>query len=170
MGDGWRRFCPTVSHTTIGVAEWAGQALDRLGETPLYPATPDQPLTVRLLCLPTWQPACSVRIEDNGLLWRLVGRELSGEEAGYELGGLDYCESRQLSVVETDQVVGLWEYLRFWSLAVAGEEDVFDGTTYVLEAAEHGRYRVVRRDDLEWGDTFGEFADLLVRLAGLAPR
>jgi hypothetical protein len=55
-------------------------------------------------------------------------------------------------------------------MAPCCEDYAFDGTTYVLEAAERGRYRVVTRSDPERGDSFGEFAQRLVGLAGLAPR
>ncbi len=47
---------------------------------------------------------------------------------------------------------------------------MFDGTTFVLEAAEHGRYHIIHRDDYEWGDTFGEFCELLLKLAGFVLR
>jgi hypothetical protein len=176
MADGWRHYFPAGSldarpdlHRML--AEWLAQALERLGDKPLHPAEPHQPLVIRLLCLPTWRPACSVCIESFGLSWWLTGRELDGEEAGFDLGALARRENRVLSGAEANQVTGLWRYLRFWSLAAAaGDDDVFDGTAYVLEAAEHGRYHVAHRDEPEWGDTFGEFSDLLLRLAGFAPR
>ena len=171
MGNSWLRFFPVASLGPIrGVAERAGQALDRLGETPLHPVGSQQPLVVRLLCLPTWSPACSVRIEMSGLSWWLVGRELDGE-AGFDLGKLARREDRLLSGTEATRLAELWEYLRFWSLApVACGELVFDGTSFVLEGVEHGRYRVVIRDDPEWGDTFGEFSELLLNLAGFGAR
>jgi len=168
MGEGWRQFFP--ADNLNGSAVWAGQALERLGEQPLHPAGPHQPLVVRLLCLPTWSPACSVRAERSGVSWRLFARELDGEKAGFDLGELARRDNRLVVGADADRVAELWEHLRFWSIAPAGGEDVLDGTSYVLEAAERGRYRVVIRDDPEWGDTFGEFSDLLVGLAGLAPR
>jgi hypothetical protein len=171
MGDGWLQYFPVGSMRHIrDLAEWAGQALDRLSELPLHPVGPHQPLVVRLLCLPTWSTACSVRIERSGLSWRLAARELDGE-AGFDLGQLARREDRLLSTADAARLADLWGYLRFWSLPpVASEEDVFDGTSFVLEGAEHGRYHGVVRDDPEWGDTFGEFGELLVGLAGLAPR
>jgi hypothetical protein len=171
MRDGWRRFFPAMDLPGIpGQSDWAGEALDRLGESPLQRVALDQPLVVRLLCLPMWRPACAVRVEDNGLTWWLAGAELTGEEAGCELGELGRHESRRLTIRETDRVVGLWAGLGFWSLAASAEDYVFDGTTYVVEAAERGRYRVVTRSDPAPGDPFGEFCDVLVRLACLALR
>jgi hypothetical protein len=152
-----------------GLARWFALFLTRMGEQPLYPARPDQPLVIRLLCLPTWSGACFVRVELHGLSWRLVGKELGGE-AGFEVGKLAHCQDRVLSAAESSAVAELWRYLHFWALAASGGEDVFDGTTYVLEAAEHGRYHVAHRDDPEWGDTFGEFIELLLRQAGFALR
>jgi hypothetical protein len=102
----------------------------------------------------------------SGLSWWLVGRELDGE-GGFELGELARSENRRLTIEETGRVGDLWPYLRFWSLPPdCHVDDVFDGTSFILEAAEHGRYHVVSRDEPEWGDTFGEFALLLLRLAG----
>jgi hypothetical protein len=105
-----------------------------------------------------------------GLSWRLVGRELDGE-AGFELGELARSENRPLTIEEAGRVSDLWPYLKFWSLPpVDRGEDVFDGTSFLLEDAERGRYHVSSRDDPEWGDTFGEFSLLLLRLAGFLPR
>ncbi|MBX3398011.1 MAG: hypothetical protein KF873_04670 [Gemmataceae bacterium] len=176
MSDGWRRYFPAGSldprpDLHRHRAEWYADALGRLGEPPLHPAGPDQPLVVRLLCLPTWSPACSVRAERSGLAWRLLARELDGEESGVDLGKLARREDRVIVGTDADRVAELWEWLRFWTLGPPADgDDVLDGTSYVLEAAERGQYHVAVRDDPEWGDTFGEFADLLVALAGLAPR
>jgi hypothetical protein len=171
MGEGWRRFFPPDTLRALGnSAVWAGQTLDRLGEQPLHPAGPHQPLVVRLLCLPTWSPACSVRAERSGLSWRLVAGELNGAEAGFDLGELARRDDCLVVGAEAERIAELWEQLRFWSIAPVSGEDVLDGTSYVLKAAEGGRYRAVIRDDPEWGDTFVEFSDLLVQLAGLPPR
>jgi hypothetical protein len=170
MGEGWRDYFPVDSLAGLGgIAALASEALERLGEEPLHPARPDRPPVVRLLCLPTWSPACSVRAEVYGVWWRLFGRELEGK-AGFELGELTRRDERLVTEADAERVTKLWTYLRFWSIPRSGGEEVLDGTTYVLEAAERGRYRVIYRDDPEWGDTFVEFSDLLVHLAGLAPR
>lgn len=175
MDEGWRHYFPAGSldprpDLHRHRAEWYADALKRLGEQPLHPVRSDQPFVVRLLCLPTWSPACSVRAEPFGLTWRLFARELNGAESGFDLGELARRDDRLIAGADAERVAELWGWLRFWSVAPTGGEDVLDGTTHVLEAAERGRYRVVVRDDPEWGDTFGEFADRLVRLAGLTPR
>lgn len=66
----------------------------------------------------------------------------------------------------------MWRYLRFWSLPAANPDDpeVLDGVTDVLEAAEMGRYHVAHRCDYGWGETFGEFRELLFKLGGFTPR
>jgi hypothetical protein len=142
-----------------------------MGELPLYPAPLDRPLVIRFLCLPTWSSACCVRIESSGVSWRLIGKEMDGE-AGFEVGNQVRSENRPVEGKEANQIAEFWRYLRFWSLPPEAERDgdVFDGTTYVLEAAHHGRYHVAHRDDPEWGDTFGEFCELLLRLALFEPR
>jgi hypothetical protein len=152
-----------------GVADWAGQSLERLCERPLHPAAPQQTLVVRLLCLPTSSPACSVRAELYGLSWRLFCRELSGD-ADFELGELTRREEHLVVGAAAERLTDLWGDLRFWSIAPAGDREVIDGTTYILEAAERGRYRVIYRDDPEWGDAFAEFSEALLGLAGLASR
>src|SRR5262249_2739047 len=115
-------------------------------------------------------PACSVCVERSGLSWRLTGRELDGE-AGFDLGELARREDRLLAGADAARVAGLLGYPRVLGLApVAGGGGGVDGTSFVLEGAERGRYHVVTRDDPEWGDTFGEFGALLIRLAGFTPR
>ncbi len=170
MNNTRRGHFPTESIADLGgVADWADQSLAQLGERSLHPAAPDQTLVVRLLCLPTGSPAYSVRAEAYGQSWRLFGRELS-VDTGFESRELARRDDRLISGKEAERLMDLWADLRFWSIAATDDRDVFDGTTYILEAAEHGQYRVIHRDDPEWGDTFGEISDLLLNLAGLAAR
>jgi hypothetical protein len=157
--------------TPRGEAETFALFLGRMGEPPLYPAPPQGRLTIRLLCLPTWTAACAVRAASLGIGFRVQAVELDGE-AGFEVGGVARETRRELTWDEAARLRELWDYLRFWSLGADDPEadDVFDGTTYLLEAAEAGRYHRVWRDDLERGSTFAEFAELLQRLAGLPSR
>jgi hypothetical protein len=72
MADGWRHYFPAGSLDARPdlhrfTAEWFAQPLERLCEKPLHPAGPHQPLVIRLLCLPTWDPACSVRSARAGV-------------------------------------------------------------------------------------------------------
>jgi hypothetical protein len=170
MGDGWRRFFPTAYLPRLAdIAEWAGQGLDRLGESPLDTSGPHRPLTVRLLHLPTWGPASSVRIEPCEESWWLRGRELDGD-AGFDLGSLARGVDRPLTDEECERIAGLWEYLRFWSRPVMSQgEDLFDGSSFLIEAVDGGRYHAACVDDPEWGDTFGEISFLFLRLAGFLP-
>ena len=101
--------------------------------------------------------------------WRLVYKELDGE-AGFGVGRLIRSGNRLLTAEVSGQLAGLWHYLQFWSLPAESHEDVLDGTTYALEAAEHGTYHVIHRDDYQWGDTFGEVCELLLKAAGFTPR
>jgi hypothetical protein len=129
---------------------WFTQFLIRMDEPPFYSAASYQPLTIRLLCLPTWSEPCSIRLQSSGLSFHLWGRELDGE-AGFDVGRLVRREERLLTGQDAAQVWELWRYLRFWSLAESDpESEVFDGTTYVLEAAERSRYHLIHRDELDW--------------------
>ncbi len=141
-----------------------------MDETPLDTPAADQPLVVRLLLIPTWSPACCVRIETGSRVWRLVVKEMSGE-AGFDAGELIRSEDRLLNSGDADQIAALWRYLNFWSLpeAVESEDSILDGTTFALEAAQEGRYHVAHRDDFEWGETFGEICGLLLKLARYTP-
>jgi hypothetical protein len=170
MNSGTRSHFPIESIADLGgVADWAGQSLNRLCERPLHPVESQQALVVRLLCLPTGSPAFSVRAEAYGLSWRLFSRELSSDD-GFERGELSRREDRLVVGADAEKLTDLWRDLRFWSIAAADDRDVIDGTTYVLEAAERGRYRVIYRDDPEWGDTFGEFSEVLLNLVGIVSR
>lgn len=170
MNDGWRGHFPVENIADLGgVADWAGECLERLGESPLHPAAPQQSLVVRLLCLPSSSPAFTVRAEAYGPAWRLSCRDLS-EESGFELIEEVHSEDRLITGANAERLNDLWEYLRFWSINPTGERNAYDGTTYVMEAAEQGRYRVVSREDPGCDDTFGEFSEVLLGLAGLAPR
>jgi hypothetical protein len=170
MNNSTRCHFPAESIADLGgVADWADQSLRRLYERPLYPVNQQQVLVVRLLCLPTGSPACSVRAELYGLSWRLFCRELGGDSS-FETGELTRREERLIVGTEAERLMDLWSDLRFWSIAPAGDREVIDGTTYILEAAERGKYRVIYRDDPEWGDTFAELIESLLELAGLAAR
>jgi hypothetical protein len=152
-----------------GVADWADQSLKQLFERPLHPVDPQQTLVVRLLCLPTGSPPHSVRAEVYGSSWRLFCRELSSESR-FELSELARREERLIVGADAERFTELWRDLQFWSIASSDDREVIDGTTYILEAADRGRYRVIYRDDPEWGDTFAEFSEALLNLAGLAQR
>jgi hypothetical protein len=175
MDDAWRRYFRAGSldprpDLHRGQAEVCALFLQRMDEPPLYPAAGHQPPVFRLLCLPIWAGACVVRIERHGLTWRLTGRHLDGE-AGFGVGKLVRRESRLLSPKEAVGVQELLDYLSFWSLPARDPDtEGFDTTSYLLEGVQHGQYDVVHREDPEWGDTFGEFSQLLLRLAGFAPR
>lgn len=170
MNNGTRSHFPTECIANLGgAADWAAQSLGHLGERPLHPADPHQTLIVRLLCLPTGSPAYSVRAEAYGQSWRLFSRELSSD-AGFVCAELARRDDRLISGKDSERLMELWGDLQFWSIAATDDRDVFDGTTFVLEAAERGRYRVIYRDDPEWSDAFGEFSECLLDLAGLASR
>lgn len=174
QNERWCRYFPdgSLSAEPDLHSRLAGQFcwfLRQMDETPLEPPETDQPLVIRLLCIPTWSPACCVRIEAGSPTWRLAVKEMSGE-AGFDAGELIRTEDWLLTSREASQIAVLWDYLHFWSLPAAVEsEDVLDGTTFALEAAQGGRYHVAHRDDFEWGETFGEVCRLLLRLAKYTP-
>lgn len=176
MGDDrWQSYFPSCAldakpEVHRMCAEWLTDALVRLEERALHPSNPVQPLIVRLLCLPTWSPGCSIRVNVATLPPRIVSRELDGIEAGFELGKLSRRSERVLTEVQATQFKRKWEYLRFWSLPATTDYDVLDGTTYVLEGSECGRYHVILRDETKRGDSFGELTDLLFKLSGVASR
>jgi hypothetical protein len=144
-------------------AEWFSSYLERMEEPPLYPPSAALSMTFRLLCLPTWDHPSVVRIEAYGTTWRLLGKQTNGD-GGFEAGRIDRRERRLLTQEEANRVAGILPYLRFWELPAFTEDDGCDGTTWVLEGVNRGRYHVVHRWMPEWGDTFGEFCLMLLGL------
>jgi hypothetical protein len=170
MNNGCRGHFPSECIADLGgVADWADESLERLGERPLHPVEPHQSLVVRLLCLPTGSPAYSVRAEAYGQSWRLFCRTLNCETV-FDSGISARRNDQLIAGKDAERLMDLWGDLRFWSIAAVDDKDAFDGTTYILEAVERGRYRVVHRDDPEWGDSFGEFSEILLDLAGITSR
>jgi hypothetical protein len=144
-------------------ASWFGSYLEAMEEKPLLPAR-HSPLTFRCLCLPTWGQPWMVRIEELGLGWSLSGRQLTGD-GGFEVGEICRRVRRTLSGEESARVTGLLTALCFWDRPTTVDHFGFDGTTWVLEGTDSGRYHVIQRWEPEWGDTFGEFCRLLEELA-----
>ena len=147
-------------------AAWFGAYLSRMEEPPLYPPA-EQPTSYRCLCLPTWDRPSVVRLETHGPTWRLTGKHTNGN-GGFEVGQVDHRTTRLLTWDEAARVADLLPYVRFWALPTFVVEDGLDGTTWVLEGVRRGRYHVVHRWEPEWGDSFGEFCTLLMRLSGVA--
>jgi hypothetical protein len=185
MRHSWNEYFPpkyldgSLERNLIPVSDFA-IFYHQMGQLP-FPAVKEfQPLILRFLCLPTWSRACMVRLDSQGLTFRLRSCELSGE-AGFDLGRVIQEQDRLLTFEETEMVYASMDQIRFWSLTSYDPEepDVFDGTDYLLEGARHGKYLVAYRNEIEALDDFdypdgltpfGEFCQLLLNLAKLEMR
>lgn len=148
--------------------DWFSQHLHSMGELALFPAPDNQSLTFRFLALPTWGKPYTVRVEQQGEDWRLVGRMTDGD-GGYEPGPVIRTVEGRLSGAEAQRLVKLLGKLSFWEEPTAIDDTGCDGTTWVLEAAEAGRYHVAHRWCPDKG-AFSEFCTLLGQLGGFHAR
>jgi hypothetical protein len=143
------------------VAGWFASYLIALEERPLYPPPAEIGPTFRCLCLPTWDRPSAVRIERRALTWWLTGQQADGD-GGFEIGRVDRRVARLLSNTEAIRVADLLPLLRFWELPPFIDDTGCDGTTWVLEGVDGGRYHVAHRWCPGRGDPFGDFGRLLL--------
>lgn len=172
MANSWQSYFPAgdweSQHYCVRLDE-VSEALFRMGEAPLWPPPAHDLLTIRVTVIPRWSFARCVRVVEDGARCLLSGRSLDGEEAAYELGKLHREVDRVLTTDEARSVIHMWRHLRFESLAAVDPDDVDDDSSTVIEAVRAGRYHAVRRDRIDFGDTYGEFSELLQKLAGFDP-
>ncbi|VTR93331.1 Uncharacterized protein OS=Chryseobacterium antarcticum GN=HY04_05025 PE=4 SV=1 [Gemmata massiliana] len=143
---------------------WFSQHLHSAGEQPLFPAPDNQPLTFRFLALPTWGKPSTVRVEQRGERWWLVGRMTDGD-GGYDPGPVIRTAEGWLSATEVQRLDRLFRALSFWELPTAINDTGCDGTTWVLEGAGTGRYHVAHRWCPDKGP-FAAFCSFLGQLGG----
>lgn len=143
--------------------DWFSQHLHSMGEPALFPAPNNPSLTFRFLLLPTWSEPYAVRVEQRGEEWWLVGRMTEGD-GGYEPGPVIRTVEGRLSGAEAQRLVTLLGKLSFWNLPTAIDDTGRDGTTWVLEGAEAGRYHMVHR----WCPDRSAFAEFCAFLGNWA--
>jgi hypothetical protein len=121
------------------------QVLQQLKEPRLPGVESDSKKEVyRILILPTWGNAVSVRVERHGENYNLAARRLSGN-AGFELGKLVEERNIELSGEDSKRLEDLIQNLKFPGMPTDDGVLGFDGDSWILEGISNGKYHVVRR-------------------------
>lgn len=126
-------------------AKWYGQVLERMNEPSLYGVAEDPDAEIyRVMILPTWGNAISVRVQKRGMRYSLSSRRLDGQ-AGYDSGKLVESKDVELDADDSLSLAALIATVNF--LQLPSEESLrgFDGEQIVLEGVARGRYHVVSR-------------------------
>ena len=144
-------------------ADWFGSHLRAAQERSLW-QPPSEPgaHTLRFLWLRTFHAPAVLRIDEQAPgKFRLTATLLQGQ-GGYGPGRVERRVTRLLS---TDEA-GAYQraYSRVEGLPQIGCESGVDGSEWVVEIREHGRYRLLKR----WTPASGAFHDLGVLLIGFS--
>ena len=102
------------------------------------------PATYRLLWLPTFDPPVSVRVESHNASATVVVVMGSGA-GGYEPGRIWRRDSFSITEGQWDQLLAASRAAHFWEMPTIGGHGGLDGSNWVIEAAEPGRYHLVDR-------------------------
>jgi hypothetical protein len=141
---------------------WYVSHLLAMGERPLHPLAPDQPIVYRLLYLPSFRQSAVVRLNEAGGTWRAVCKRSDGR-GGYSPGRLAGEAERELSRAEAKQFARLLERVGFWDARSWEDTAGKDGAQAVLEGARAGGYHVIDR----WSPHGTPYAELVEFLLGL---
>lgn len=147
------------------VRQWYSRQLCAMGELPLGRPTTGH-VRVRFLWLRSFHAGIAVRIEHSLDMSRLLATELDGA-GGYEPGGIARQVGTELSSKQWDVLQRELAQASFWQLPspdphIGGS----DGAEWIVEIAEHNRYRVVNR----WaGAEIESVGRLLLEFSGLDP-
>lgn len=153
-------------------ATWFCEQLRAMGESPLLEVTPRGSRSFRLTILPTWGNAVSVRMMVSDGVARFEGRRLQNQ-AGYEVGPLAEVASSSLSGAQLHALIAAFDRSGVSTMAPTARSGVRDGSEWILEFVEAGRWHVVERSTPNY-DTkkrglsgFLEFCTLLYRFGPL---
>lgn len=122
----------------------AALKLRAMGEGPLHP-TVDTSATYRLFRLPSFRFPSVVRVAQRNGNWEIIGRLFRMDGWSFTPVAPLWERTRRLSDVEATRLEHLLRALSFWTMPVTVERQGLDGTTWVLEGAQDGRYHVIDR-------------------------
>lgn len=129
------------------VERWYSRHLTVMGEPSLYAMRGHGRHAVRLLRLPTWGAPVAIRVEEHGGSISLTRRTLSGQ-GGYDPGQLASETTRTLRHEDWQAIERSLRDARVFELPSVGELGM-DGTQWILEVVDGGRYHVVDRWTME---------------------
>jgi hypothetical protein len=120
-------------------------------------------LTYRFTWLRTYHHPVVIRVVDSGTKGSLLAVELDGA-GGYEPGKLKHRKELALSDNQLLELKNLFTSTSFWTLPTPKENSGMDGSEWIIEVADNGRYHVVVR----WTPTTGAARDIGMRFLHLA--
>jgi hypothetical protein len=147
---------------------WYSSDMHRLGETPLWPASPDNENTYRFTYLGAFTGPKAVTLTvlpDGGGQIRMSTLNESR----------DRVKSEKTLTVPKDRVsdfLSLLDGAHFWEMATESQHRGFDGAEWIMESVHEGRYHIAVRwcpDSYEHSPEDAAFADaarFLFQLAG----
>lgn len=150
--------------------KWYSKHLTALEEDSLWERSQSAGSVVyRFLSLPTWGNPTSITftIRDDGR-GILIVKNTDGQ-GGYEPGRLVGNQTIILDQARVNEIQDQFKKLNFWSLPAMAGVQGRDGSRWIIEGVEEGRYHLVDR----WFPGHGEFYDtclLLFEAAGLEPK
>jgi hypothetical protein len=120
-------------------------------------------LTYRFTWLRTFHHPVVIRVVDSGRMGSLLAVELDGA-GGYEPGKLIRRQESTLSKTQLLELKSLFASTSFWTLPTPKETSGMDGSEWIIEVTDNGRYHVVVR----WTPTSGVARDIGMRFLHLA--
>lgn len=124
--------------------EWYGKCFKRLEEPSLTTFDSKKSNVYRFTVLPTWGNAVSVRLTIKDESVEIEARRLDGQ-AGYEPGKLVEKKSAALSTEDIKEFKKLFDKLKFYDMETEDKNRGFDGSEWIIEALQDGKYHYVTR-------------------------
>jgi hypothetical protein len=126
-------------------AKWYGGVLARMDEQRLSDLAKDKNAgAYRLIILPTWGNAITVRVEKKQTGFLLVSKRLNGQ-AGFDAGKLVETKDAQLSSEDGEKLRSLLAEVKFFETPTEENVRGFDGDETVVEGVSGGKYHVLTR-------------------------
>jgi hypothetical protein len=150
-----------------GGDEWYSRFLRAMGELRLAEgAAGSTDQIFRLTVLPSFTTPLAVRLHRRGSSAVVVTTVLGGA-GGYEPGGVVWHDSVEVTPGDAESYLQRAKVAEFWSMPVQANDLGFDGTTWMLEGVQGGRYHVVVRWSPEATGRHAEFLKLANELLRL---
>ena len=99
----------------------------------------------RFTWLRTFHKPVAIRLEKTNKSYTLYWKETSGA-GGYDPGSLIVNSSKPLTKDQWDKFISLLQSTDFWNMTTnANVENIADGSKWIIEGIENGKYHVVDR-------------------------
>ena len=125
-------------------SDWYGGLLARLGEPSIMAVQTNVFAVYRFTLVPTWGNPVCVRLTISNGVARVEGKRLDGQ-GGYDPGELVEQGTTAVASEQLKRFSVLFEKLGFHELKTRDKDRGLDGSEWILEAADAGRYHIVVR-------------------------